>query len=95
VQLRWIAPDGEQGFAEFANGRRVSLTLTDLGAELQDGHYQWELRVVPNVSRDVAAKLAAARAANDERAAKKIMKAAGLNVDRSASGAFAILNASS
>lgn len=93
AQLRWVGPDGEAGSLDFPNGRNVTLRLEDLGTEIVDGQYSWEVRLVPKVSKDVAKKLEAARAADDEKAAKKILKAAGIDPDAGVmSGAFVIAN---
>jgi hypothetical protein len=91
--LRWVGPDGEVGSLDFPNGKNITLRLQDLGTELQNGQYSWELRLSPKVSKDVAKKLEAARAANDDKAAKKIMKDAGFNPDAMVmSGAFRVEN---
>lgn len=78
---------------EFSNGKNVSFRLSDLGTTVSDGVYQYELRVVPKISSDVAKKLEKARAANDEKAAKAILKAAGVS-EVVQSGAFTIRNGS-
>jgi len=88
--LTWSCA-GEVGSLDFPNGKHVSLSVNDLGTDVQDGTCSWELRLSPKVSKDVAAKLAAARAANDEKAARKVMKDAGFDPDAMvASGAFTI-----
>ena len=91
--LTWSGPDGEVGQIEFPNGKHVSLHVRDLGTEVVDGQYTWELRLSPKVSKDVSKKLEAARAANDEKAARKIMKDAGFDPEAmSMSGAFVVQN---
>jgi hypothetical protein len=79
---------------EFSAGKNVSFRLSDLGTEVANGVYQYEMRVVPKISADVAKKLEKARAAGDEKAAKKIMKDAGLADTLVQSGAFTIANGS-
>ncbi|HEX6096042.1 MAG TPA: tail fiber domain-containing protein [Thermoanaerobaculia bacterium] len=91
--LTWSCADGEVSSLEFKNGKAVSLHTRDLGTDVQDGVCSWELRLSPKVSKDVAKKLEAARNANDDKAARKIMKDAGFNPDAMVmSGAFTIQN---
>jgi hypothetical protein len=91
--LTWSCADGEVGSAEFKNGKRVSLSVSDLGSDVADGACSWELRLTPKVSSDVAKKLADARAANDDKAARKAMKDAGFDPDSMVmSGSFSIQN---
>jgi hypothetical protein len=88
--LTWSCA-GEVSSLDFPNGKHVSLSVRDLGTEVQDGTCTWELRLSPKVSKDVAKKLEAARAANDDKAARKIMKDAGFDPDSMVmSGAFTI-----
>lgn len=91
VSLRAVSPSGEVYTKEFKNGKSVQLSLSDLGTDLENGTYQYELTVSPRVSSDVKSKLEKARAANDDAAAKKIMKDAGLS-PVSQSGAFTVSN---
>jgi len=93
VTLRAVSPTGEVYTKEFKNGKSVQISLSDLGTNLENGTYQYELTVSPKVSGDVKSKLEKARAANDEAAAKKILKDAGLS-SVSQSGAFTVLNGS-
>lgn len=94
LELTVVSPDGEVFRKDFNSGRNPSFGIKDLGTEVEDGTYNYELRVVPKVSPGVAKKLENARAANDEAAARKIMKDAGLNTEIVQSGAFTILNRS-
>src|SRR5262245_14693952 len=68
-----LTVSGPEGFSyskEFAAGAPAILRLQDLGAKTPvDGSYIWQLRVVPMISAATKAKLAAARAANDDAAA--------------------------
>ncbi|HEU4888575.1 MAG TPA: tail fiber domain-containing protein, partial [Thermoanaerobaculia bacterium] len=91
VELSILAPDGTLYTKSFAAGKTPSVRLFDLGADLEDGTYNYELRSVPTVSAGVKKQLAAARAANDEAAAKKIAKDAGL-VSHVQSGHFSVHN---
>jgi len=90
ITLRAVSPSGEVFEQVFKNGKSVQLRTSDLG-ELEEGTYQYELTVNPRVSNDVKSKLEKARAANDDAAAKKILKDAGLSTV-SQSGAFTISN---
>src|SRR5690348_1256589 len=90
--LSWSCGDGEVSSLEFKNGKSVSLSTRDLG-EVTNATCSWELRLSPKVSSDVSKKLAAARAANDDKAARKIMKDAGFDPDAmTMSGAFTVSN---
>ena len=93
AQLRWVGPDGETGSIDFPNGRNVTLQIRDLGTDLVDGQYNYELRLVPKVSKDLEKKLQAARAANDDKAARKALKDAGIDPDAGVmSGTFTVQN---
>ena len=84
--LTWSC-NGEVSSLEFANGKRVSLSAADMGEA--SGTCSWDLRLTPKVSKDLAKKLESARAANDDKAARKALKDAGLDPDSlSASGHF-------
>ena len=88
--LTWLC-DGDAGSFAFPSGKGVALHISDLGTELRDGTCGWELRLTPIVPKSVAEKLAAARAANDDRAARRILREAGIDPDALvASGAFTI-----
>ena len=73
VDVTVLGPDGTTWSKSFSAGKNPSIRLSDLGNP-EDGQYNVELRVVPNISDDVKSKLKAARVANDEAAARKIMK---------------------
>jgi hypothetical protein len=89
VELVVSFPNGDSITKTYNGNRPISLRLSDLGSDLPDGQYTWEIRVAPTVSSDVAKKLKSARAANDDAAARKIMREAGLT-DNVSSGSFAI-----
>jgi hypothetical protein len=91
VELRVMTPSGDLITREFKGGQSPSLRLQDLGTELEDGTYQYELRIYQKVSPAVAKSLEKARAANDDAAAKRIMKDAGLT-SQGHTGAFTIQN---
>ncbi len=90
--LTWSCGDGEVSSLEFKNGKSVSLSNRDLG-EVTNATCSWELRLSPKVSKDLAKKLETARAANDDKAARKIMRDAGFDPDAMVmSGAFTVVN---
>jgi hypothetical protein len=92
VELTVLMPNGDVLSRTFKNGN-PSLRIQDLGTDIEEGVYNYELRLVPRVPSDVAKKLENARAANDEAAARKIMRDAGL-LPVTQSGAFMIQNGS-
>lgn len=94
VQLTVLAPDGEVTMKVFPAGRAMTFRLQDLGDEILDGEYNYELIVIPKVSKGVAMQLENARAANDEKAARKVMRDNGLAVTVAQSGSFTVLNGS-
>jgi Chaperone of endosialidase len=91
--LSWSCADGEVHSLEFKNGKAVSLHARDLGTDVQNGVCSYELRLSPKVSKDLAKKLESARNANDDKAARKLMKDAGFDPDAMVmSGAFTVQN---
>jgi hypothetical protein len=91
VQLTVLAPNGNSWVRNFNAGRNPSFRILDLGTDLEDGRYNYEMRVVPKISSDLKKKLEAARAAGDEAGARKLIKDAGI-VAPVQSGTFTILN---
>ncbi|HYM62208.1 MAG TPA: tail fiber domain-containing protein [Thermoanaerobaculia bacterium] len=91
VILTISAPDGKVFTKEFATGN-PSITLQELGKLAVDGTYTYELRVVPQVPSEVKAKLMDARDANDDEAAAKIMRDAGLDHPLVQTGSFSVVN---
>ena len=90
--LTITTPDGAIVSKEFDGGQAATLRLQDLGVRVPaEGHYTWELRIVPKVSADTRRRLEAARAADDDEAIARIQAEAGLNRDLARSGAFTIL----
>src|SRR4051794_4454733 len=79
---------------EFATARNVSVKMRDLGANLPDGSYTYEMRIIPRISPTVREQLAAAREANDDAAAEQIMAANGLKDPLVQSGSITIANGS-
>src|SRR3954451_11327971 len=79
---------------EFATARNVSVKMRDLGANLPDGSYTYEMRIIPRISQTVREQLAAAREANDDAAAEQIMAANGLKDPLVQSGSITIANGS-
>ena len=94
VRLTVVSPAGEVYVKEFTPGSTPSFMLADFGGEVEEGTYAYELRVEPRVSASVKRQLANARAAGDDAAAKKIMRAAGLGEPVVQSGGFTVLNGS-
>jgi hypothetical protein len=70
--------DGATYVKTFGPGQDPSFSISDLGGSPQDGDYHYELRIEQKISAAVKAKLAAARANNDDSAVRKIQKEAGL-----------------
>ena len=79
IDVTVSTPGGDVLSRSFKGGQNPRLQIQDLGTEVEDGVYIYELRVVPTIPGDVAKKLEKARAANDDAAAKKILKAAGIS----------------
>lgn len=92
IRLSVLSPDGELFVREFNPGRNPSFRVLDLGGEVLDGAYNYELRVVPKVSNTTKQKLQDARAANDEAAIRKIRKEANLDEEIVQAGTFTILH---
>ncbi|HUP47284.1 MAG TPA: tail fiber domain-containing protein [Thermoanaerobaculia bacterium] len=93
VTVTVMRPDGEAVTKEFRTPN-PTLTLQDLGVPLEDGTYTWELVVTPPVPAHVQQKMQQARANNDDAAARKILREAGLDRALVESGAFSVLNGS-
>ena len=93
VELTVSAPNGETISKKFPAGKTPSFRLLDLGSDLADGQYNYQLRVVPKVSADLRKKLDAVRASGDDAAARKLIRESGLNAPEQ-SGAFSIRNGS-
>jgi hypothetical protein len=88
------APNGTSITREF-QGNRATFRIADLAPRVAaDGTYTFELRAVPKISDEVKARLAAARARNDDDAAAKIRAEAGIGEPVIQSGAFSIRNGS-
>jgi Chaperone of endosialidase len=84
-------PGGAVLRREFAAGETPTFSLFDKSGQARaSGSYHYELRAVPAVSADVRSRLAAARAAGDERSAAIEQARAGLGGDLVQSGSFAI-----
>jgi hypothetical protein len=91
IEVRVIAPDGQEYVSTHKGGGNPAFKLSQLGSDLQDGQYNYELRVTPAIPAGVAKQLADARKANDDVAARKILKAAGLS-PVTQSGSFTVIN---
>jgi hypothetical protein len=93
VELTVSTPSGETIVKKFPAGKTPSFRVTDLGGDLADGVYTYQLRMSPKVSADLRKKLDAARSSGDEAAARKIIRESGLSAPEQ-SGAFTIRNGS-
>lgn len=89
IDLMVSAPNGETLVKKFPAGRTPSLRVQDLGADLEDGVYTYQLRVNPKVSADLRKKLEAARKSGDEAAARKLIRDSGLSAPEQ-TGAFTV-----
>jgi hypothetical protein len=94
VMLTITGPNDFVYTHEFATARNVSVKMRDLGANLPDGSYTYEMRVIPRISPSVREQLAAARENNDDAAAEQIMAANGLKDPLVQSGSITIANGS-
>jgi hypothetical protein len=94
VRLVMVDPNGDVVVDKtFPNGRALQVRVSDLGTAPVDGAYRYELTVTPAINAGLAKKLEAARAANDEAAARKIMRDNGLETIAQ-SGTFTLSNGS-
>jgi hypothetical protein len=93
VQLTVMSPDGQAVVEAIPAGQALSFQVSEV-ALLVDGQYTYEMIVVPRVSASVAAQLKTARANNDDKAAKAIMRANGLDTTAIQSGTFTVINGS-
>jgi len=93
VELTINTPAGDTMVKKFPAGKTPSFRLLDLGSDLADGQYNYQLRVVPKISADLRKKLDAVRASGDDAAARKLLRESGLNAPEQ-SGAFTIRNGS-
>lgn len=93
ILVRVSTPYGDVISKEFGPGQPLTLRISDFGTDVPDGQYNYEFIVVPRINAGLAKKLDAARAANDDAAARKALRDAGI-VPQSASGAFQIQNGS-
>ena len=91
VTLRISAPDGE-AYTFQSKSPTVNVSLRDLGDSLLEGTFSYELTISPSVPASTKAKLNEARKNNDEAAARKIARQAGLDSPLVDSGAFSILS---
>lgn len=86
-------PSGAVIRREFLSGQVPSFSLFDQkGQTRASGNYNYELRAVPAIDAGVRNRLAAARAAGDDRAGIAEQARAGLRDDLVQSGSFAIVN---
>jgi hypothetical protein len=80
VELRVSCAGDVQLSKSFKAGKPVSLSVRDFpGNTLENGDCTYEMYTVPVIPAGVAKQLSNARAAGDEKAASKILKAAGIS----------------
>ncbi|HKO57901.1 MAG TPA: tail fiber domain-containing protein [Thermoanaerobaculia bacterium] len=96
VMLTVVSPSDDVYVADFTSGRTPSVRLRDLGLGKvpPDGVYHYELRLTPRISTAVKSQLKAARQANDDVAARRIMRDNGILFTTVQSGAFVVVNGS-
>jgi hypothetical protein len=94
VEMMVLSPSGETYSRTFPAGRPISFRLLDLGANPEDGQYNYQLTLVPKVSEGTKRKLADAREAGDDAQVRKIQREEGLDKTSVLSGTFTILNGS-
>jgi hypothetical protein len=94
VTLRVVAPDGAVFEKDFAAGSSPTFRLQDIAGKIQEGAYSYEMRVTPKIAASVKAELAAARAADDDVAADRIRRNAGLGQTLAQSGTLTVKNGS-
>ena len=94
IEMVVLSPAGETYSRTFPAGRPISFRLLDLGANPEDGQYNYQLTVVSKISEGTKKKLAEAREAGDDAQIKKIQREEGLDRTSVLSGTFTILNGS-
>jgi hypothetical protein len=92
IELTVVGPDGESIQSDFDSGVSPSFGASDLGGSLKDGQYNYQMRVVPNISSDVKINLQKARAKNDDAAIRKILRDNGIDTANVQSGYITVLN---
>ena len=95
VTLTVIGPDNFSYSQEFKNGNAAEFRLMQAkGERLPDGQYTYELRVTPNISKEVKEALKAAREkGNESEVLRELRKSGGLpSQSLVQSGGFMILN---
>lgn len=92
LTLRVSTPDGEVFSKEFEAGTLPSFKLTDdNGLKLPDGNYVYELRLTPQLGREVKQALAAARESGDDQAVRDLQRSGKFPTQAAVqSGAFSV-----
>jgi Chaperone of endosialidase len=93
ITLTVLAVDGEVYVSSFPYGKNPAFSLRELPA-VEDGEYNYDLRVTPKVSSTILAELKAARASGDDRKARAIMRKYGLDKPLTQTGGFRVVNGS-
>ena len=90
-----VSHDGEVYSKTFKAGKPVVFSLRDMPDDaVLDGAYTYQLQVIPAIPPGVQKKLAASRAASDEKAAAKILREAGISIPETQTGAFLVVGGS-
>ncbi|HEX3069218.1 MAG TPA: hypothetical protein VHX14_11670, partial [Thermoanaerobaculia bacterium] len=92
IALTVVGPDGAVFQKEFAAGATPMFRLQDLGKNVADGSYTYEMRIIPNISSATKQQLAAAREAGDDVAAARIQREAGIAEQMVQSGTLSVSN---
>ncbi|MBV9494170.1 MAG: tail fiber domain-containing protein [Acidobacteria bacterium] len=96
VMLTVTGPNDATFVRDFSAGRNPQVRLSDLGIGKvpADGIYHYELRLTPRIPASVKLQLKAAREANDEATARRIMRDNNILFVNTQSGTFAVVNGS-
>jgi hypothetical protein len=94
LTLTVIGPDGQSFSKEFKSGNAAEFKLVGAkGERLPDGQYTYELRVIPNISKEVKQALKAAREQGDTgEVQRELRKNGSLPPELVQSGSFLVLN---
>src|SRR5688500_7246192 len=65
VEMAVLAPNGTRWVKSFSAGKTPSISLSDLGTDVEDGQYNYELLAVPNFPANVKKQLAVVLAVFD------------------------------
>jgi hypothetical protein len=94
VQLTVLDEAGGSVVLNFNAGQNPQFRLKDLGGNVEDGQYTYELRMLPKVPQGVQKQLEKARAEGDEATIKNVTKQYGLGRDITQYGVITVRNGS-